>query len=373
MLEVQKYLRSGKTLDDLTEELAIKQTHHPSLPLVILNYSQIDSPKVHPIVRECRGLVLEKTPEFSVVSRSFPRFFNWGEVQEEMKDFDFSDFVVQSKEDGSLALLYHYDGHWRVNTRGSFAQDKMEFQNFTWEEGVCKALGLNSLDEIDARLGGLLRCCTIVCEFCSPWNKVVRKYEKPTLYLLTAFGVDGETGVVYCDELAKRLGTPRPTLYQFKSLEEIQTFLQEQGTNDPTFEGVVIRDRHNHRWKIKSSCYLALHRLGSTKDCLFAPKNLLPFVLSGESDELLTYFGEVKEAYEQLEKKVCQFYEELESVWLAHKDIKDQKTFALAIKGKTPFVSLLFNMRKRGITDLRTEWSQSADAILKVLKTPSQN
>ena len=60
MLNVQNYLRSGKTLDDLTDELGIKSTPHENLPLVILNYSQIDSPKTDAIVRECRGLILDK-------------------------------------------------------------------------------------------------------------------------------------------------------------------------------------------------------------------------------------------------------------------------------------------------------------------------
>mgnify|MGYP000921629595 FL=1 len=76
MLEVQKYLKSGKTLEDLKNELAIKTTHHDSLPLVILNYDQIESrPKDHPIVRECRGLTL-RSDNFDLVGKSFNRFFN---------------------------------------------------------------------------------------------------------------------------------------------------------------------------------------------------------------------------------------------------------------------------------------------------------
>ena len=84
-----------------------------------------------------------------MVAKGFNRFFNWGEVQEEMADFDFSDFLVQSKEDGSLVLFYFFDGHWRVNTRGSFAQHEIDCQTFTWEEAICHALDLRSLDELD--------------------------------------------------------------------------------------------------------------------------------------------------------------------------------------------------------------------------------
>lgn len=42
--------------------------------LLVLNYNQIESPKTHPIVIECRSLILDTG--FNVVSRSFDRFFN---------------------------------------------------------------------------------------------------------------------------------------------------------------------------------------------------------------------------------------------------------------------------------------------------------
>lgn len=86
MLKVQEYLSDyAKTLgpqgalNKLNEELAIRVATHEWLPLVILNYDQLDSPKTHPIVRECRGLVLEMET-WKVVARAFERFFNLGEA-----------------------------------------------------------------------------------------------------------------------------------------------------------------------------------------------------------------------------------------------------------------------------------------------------
>lgn len=368
MLHVQQYLQS-KTLDDLTSELGIRVARHESLPLVILNYHQLDSPKVHPIIRECRGLTLD-TRDWSVVAKSMDRFFNWGEVQEEMKDFDFSDFVVQSKEDGSLVLLYHFDGKWRFNTRGSFAQDTMQFQDFTWEEGILKALGYHP---DDSKYFGH-EDTTYVLEFCSPWNKVVRNYPKPKLFLLTAFDRTTlqELSITQCDAIAEFTGFLRPTLYSFRSIEEIQKFLQEQATSDPTFEGVVIRDRHNRRWKIKNACYLALHKLKGEGDNLYNPKHLLPFVLAGEESELLLYFSEVEEAFRKCQTKVQTAYEQLEQVWRETRSIPVQKDFAMAIIGRTPFTGLLFQLRKncgenQTVDDLKNLWRNSSDAILKIL------
>jgi hypothetical protein len=367
MLAVQQYLLTN-SFDDLENELGIKTTRHESLPLIILNYSMIDSPKTNPVVRDCRGLVLH-TDTHEVVAKSFNRFFNWGEVVEEMADFDFTDFSVQSKEDGSLVLLYYFDGKWCANTRGSFAIDAMQFQSFTWREAICKAVGESNLEDVGMPLNPEH---TFVCEFCSPWNKVVRRYEKPVLYLLSAFNNKTleELTPAQCDGFARSAGMLRPIVYEFKSIEEIQGFLQEQAENDPTYEGVVIRDRHNHRWKIKSATYLGLHRL--KRNDTFNPKHLLPFILTGEDDELLTYFPEVKETFYEAKCRVLEEYIGVLETWADHHAIEDQKEFALSIKDGTAFSSVLFNVRKKHgkaqlARDVRQEWRESDQLILKRL------
>ena len=124
MFKVQSYLKKHG-LQKLKDEFGINHSIHPELPLVILNYDQIKSPKNLQIVRECRGLTLN-LDDWSLVARSFYRFFNLGESQ--IEKFDFSNFKVQSKEDGSLVVIYYFNGNWHVNTRGSFANDKMKFQ-----------------------------------------------------------------------------------------------------------------------------------------------------------------------------------------------------------------------------------------------------
>lgn len=365
MLEVQKYLRAGKTIDDLSEEFGIKVCKHNDRPLAILNYDQIESPKTHPIVRECRGLVLNLDTH-DVVARSFNRFFNWGEVQEEMADFDFNDFIVQSKEDGSLVLLYHFDGHWHANTRGSFADANIQFQDFTWQNAFCRALAVKSLDELE----GLVEGITYVCEFCSPWNKVVRTYDKPQMYLLTAFRGLQELGYHEVDELAGDTFI-RPARYDFHSIEEIQSFLHEQAESDPTFEGVVMRDSAGRRWKVKSATYLGLHKMRGEGDNMFNPKHLLPFVMTGEENELLLYFPEVSETFYKLKCKVQEMYISTLEMWADNWDTRDQKSFALKVKDH-PFSGILFSVRKKHGDEqtskkLKQEWRDSEKVILKRL------
>lgn len=354
---VQEYLKT-KTYEDLTAELGVKVIRHDVLPLAILNYDQIESPKTHPVVRECRALVLN-TQDHSLVARSFPRFFNWGEVCDEMQHFDFSDFACHSKEDGSLVLIYNFDGEWYCNTRGSFADGQMQTGlDMTWREGILSALNVKSLNDLN-----LDPSLTYVCEFCSLWNKVVRRYSTPRIYLLTVFRGKEE---LHWRDVPKHPFFHYPDLFEYKSVEEIQEYLHNQEKADPTFEGVVIRDTGGRRWKVKSATYLGLHRLRGEGDNLFSVKKLLPFVMAGEKDELFVYFPEVKDAYLAIEEKVNAAYERMMAVWEGVKGIESQKEFALAIAGKTPFTGVLFEARKNKVSP-KDLWRNGADRILKIL------
>ncbi len=365
MLHVQKYLEE-KSLEELEAELGIKACQHDTKSLVILNYNQIDSPKSHSIVRECRGLVLH-SETFEVVARSFPRFFNWGEMQDEMPLFNFNDFTAQSKEDGSLFLLFNFEGEWFANTRGSFGAGEVQFYDITWQEMAQDALGIAAIGELDGILNPNL---TYVCELVGVANKVVRTYTENKLYLLSIFDGLNELGRRQVDTLAE--GTPflRPVLYHFKSLEEIQDFIIANAETDPTYEGVVIRDDENRRWKIKSPTYLALHRMRGEGDNLYHPKNLLRFLLPGELDELCAYFPEVREVATQYKEILDELYAQMVSVWDANKHLESQRDFALAIIGETPFTGVLFRLRgagKDGRDEVRKAWVASEAAILKYL------
>lgn len=339
MLEVQKYLQAN-SLEKLQEELHIDCTFHPEDTRVILNYCQIDSPKTNPIVRNCRGLILDQK-DWSIVAKGFYRFYNWGEVQEEAKEFDFSNFHVQSKEDGSYINLYYYNGSWHVSTRASFANGSINNAiNYSWKQVFEIALGLKDINNIK----GLDANVNYVFELTSPYNKVVRYYNEPKAYLLSAFRQEEELSIAYCDEIAERIGCKRPILYSFTSIDEIRNFLDKMGNDDPSFEGVIIRDANNNRWKIKNETYMALHAMFNNGN-LFRPKYLLPFIFKNESDELLVYFPEVKDVYFEVKEIVDSHYFTLEKTWEQYWQIENQKEFALAIKG-VKFGWMLFELRK---------------------------
>lgn len=368
MLHVQEYLKS-KSFEQLHDELAIEVNRHDSLPLAILNYNQIESPKTNPIVRECRGLVLN-TDDYSIVARSFSRFFNWGEVADEMPLFNWANCKAQEKVDGSLVLFYHFNGEWHVNTRGSFAHGPMfnEWQanyfklphDFSWRQGILRALGVGNLSELN-----LDPALTYVGEFCSLWNKVVREYKEPCIYLLSCFDGEQEVEARPCNFFRSIQE------YALRSADDVQRYVNDHP--ESTFEGCVVKDDGLRRWKIKNSRYLSLHRMkGNNGDNLYLPKNMIPWILGNEGDELCTYFPEVTECYQSYKAKVDSAFNELMGLWQANHAIENQKDFALSIVGKTPFTGLLFNLRKQKgkaqtLTDLKQAWRDNADGIVKTM------
>jgi hypothetical protein len=363
VLKIQEWLLSDKNLQNLKDELGIKATLHPSLPLMILNYDMIDSPKTNQIVREARGLILESTFPYNLVARSFFRFYNWGEVASEMDLFDWKTSFCQEKCDGSLILLWFYDGKWQISTRGSFANLECGFSGRSWSELFFETISLEKIEQY-CKPG-----TTYVFEFCSLHNKIVRSYPSTSIYLLTQFCGENELSQESSDEVASQLGCLRPNVYNFKNIEDVQAFLTKQGAEDATFEGFVICDSKNLRWKIKNPLYLALHKCRGEGDNLYNPKNLLPFILSGEEAELILYFPEVKETFYAMKKQVDESYDKLASLWEQTKNIVLQKNFALSVVPYTKFSSLLFQLRKNQNPDvsLRDLWQKSEDLILKVL------
>ena len=73
-MEVIKFIKEYG-LVGLKEQLGIKITDYEQERLLVLNYCQINSPKNHPVVKECRQLILDY--DLNVVSRSFDRFFKY--------------------------------------------------------------------------------------------------------------------------------------------------------------------------------------------------------------------------------------------------------------------------------------------------------
>jgi len=365
-LALQTALRDGSaTLASLAEELHLAINRHPTLPLVNFKYSQIDSPKLHPIVRECRGIVLEDGT-WNLVAKAFNRFFNVGEDAEDFAKFDWTNFACTSKEDGSLILLYNYNDAWHVNTSGSFAFGEVQGYSMTWKDLFWSTSKIQPEDLMG------LEPYTLVFELCTPYNKVVRRYPSHRVYFLSAFHCDKDgweendiEGVRALHHRFQDRNVMLPNHYTFPSKDAISEFLISMEDRDKTFEGVILRDSTDRRYKWKTKTYVALHQL-KDNGCILLPKRVVPIVLAGEVDEVVAVFPETKTAMLEARDILDKAYLELVALWTKTKDATVQKDYAMMIKDH-PLCGLLFDMRKRHPKgteqDLRVLW-RSADELL---------
>ena len=119
MLNLQTFIRENENWKELISEkpYCIKVTEKEDL--VCFKYSQIDSDFNEPLVRECRGIILEKDT-WNVVAYAFNKFFNFGESYAD--EIDWASARVLEKVDGSLIKIYYYNG-WRVGTNSTIDAD----------------------------------------------------------------------------------------------------------------------------------------------------------------------------------------------------------------------------------------------------------
>lgn len=339
-LLIQGYLEADGSLGDLVTSYTIKARRHGKYEnLVLLKYG-IEAAFMNPMVRECRGIILDEADSWRVVSRAFDKFGNDGEGY--VPEIDWSTARVQEKLDGSLCVLYHYDGAWHVATSGS-----------PDASGQVQRAGVHGPDAFSAETfadyfwstfnaeGGRLPEPSDLCfafELMGPANRIVVVHEKPWLRLLSVR--NRHTGEQFWPEQwADVVGIPAVQSFPLTTLDEIRASFEH--ISPVSQEGYVVVDGAFNRVKIKHPGYVALHH---AKDGM-GPKAFVEIARTGEVGEVISAFPEFKPLiddarakYEALIDRVTGDYERL-------RGIPVQKDFA-AEALKTPHSAVLFQMRK---------------------------
>jgi hypothetical protein len=243
-------------IDTLIKEGFISRRKHPELDLFILNYTARvqyiglwDNETIN-----CRGLVVDGAN--NIVARSFPKFFNYEElfVHPELQERLCSHlargdrFIVHEKMDGSLILVFSYQGQRVVASRGSFESTQVEMAQRILAE------------KYPAFDPGAAVGTTFLFEVIHPENRIVVDYEgQQDLYHLASVRLDGYehpilSGLHYSSFERE---FPVPEAYEFSSIEEVTGF--EQFDNREGF--VAHFPDSGLRVKFKWEEYKRLHRL----------------------------------------------------------------------------------------------------------------
>jgi hypothetical protein len=320
-MEILKYLETH-SLDDLTEELGIKIASNPKYPnLYCLNYCQIKSPKTNPIVQECRSLVLEYADDtFKIVSRSFDRFFNFGEAGAGDSD-DINEMVACEKVDGSLVGLFYYNGEWLYRTRSMIMPEADMLINgleLSWkeliEETVIKPIDNFALDYQS----------TYIFEVVSPENRVVTRYAERKAYLLAKrnneFGHYSASSMP-CWEV--------PKMYSFETYKGCVAAAQNLRDLN---EGYVMYNKLGQPvMKIKNPAYVAAHHLRG--EGALTPRRVIDLIMINEHDEYLAIFPEDSKIFNKYILAYNDLNDTTDYVWNKFKSLlPNRKDFAMAVK-----------------------------------------
>ena len=245
-----------EVLEEYMDKGLVVKQNHPTLPLSIYNYSrttQYDG-MWDDITLNCRGLVLNN--EGNVVAKPFPKFFNYEEHKPE--DIPNENFEVYEKMDGSLGIIFHYEGEWLIATRGSF----------TSEQAI---KGKEMLDKLNK--SALIPGYTYLVEIIYPENRIVVDYgDEEKLVVLGAY--NNETGKeVKVDGMVNE---GWEVVMKYKTWGEDWETLKKEISKDN--EGYVIRFSGGMRMKIKGTEYVRLHRILTN----FSNKDIWELLKNGE-------------------------------------------------------------------------------------------
>jgi T4 RnlA family RNA ligase len=345
MLEVQKFLKGATSvfsnqfaLDALKEQKGIKASIWED-KLVVLNYCQIESKKTCVIAQECRSLVLEMGT-WEIVSRSFNRFFNYGE--EPCPKVGIEHMIAYEKVDGSLIGLFNYKGEWMYRTRSVIMPtSSINGWDVTWEDHIMEALRGTELAAMNEKN-------TYIMELTSSENRVVTKYActEPMMTLLAVRYNDSGNYIPkdVLSRVADYHGLRLPRTYKFDTISDC---LQAAKELRDLQEGYVLYNRQGEPvCKVKNPAYVAAHHLRSEG---LNPKRVLDLIIMNEVGEYLAIFpedGAVFEPYVEAFEEL-QFQANLVMNAVRGAEEISQKDFALYVKDM-PFKSLLFSMRKLG-------------------------
>jgi len=331
-------------LDRLKEEFGIKYSQNEAYPdLYVLNYDQIESSKCkdHPIVKQCRSLVVEYTGySWRIVSRSFDRFFNEGEVEH---DHDVTELTACEKVDGSLVSVFWYEDQWLYRTK-SMIEPEPEMKMST---------GRSWCDLIESVLTGHFyrKDFTYIFEVVSKDNRVVTRYDEDAAYLLAVR--ENRTGDylnranlcdVYQDLIVSSPKVRMPREFKFDTMQHALEAAKELPNLE---EGYVMYNYQNEPViKVKSPAYVAAHRLRG--ESVLTPKRIIEMIRIGEADEYLSIFPEDTEAFDDVKGKLYALVWKIQQAFHSElKHIEDQKEYALAIMEKYPeYQGILFALKK---------------------------
>lgn len=361
ILKVIEYIKNNQNWREILSDSPYSITIKDDGDFTLLKYSQIDSDFNIEIVRECRGLIIDKN--LNPVCIPFYKFGNYGEPYAD--NIDWSTAKVEDKIDGSLIKVWNYNGKWIVSTNGTIFANKAHIGSDSDSEMTVNKTYSNFGDLFESAaakagldISSLNPQYTYMFELVSPYNRVVVPYESIDLYHI------GIRDNISLKELEADIGIKKPKTYQCNNLNDLIEMASKLRYCE---EGYVVKDADYKRIKVKSPAYVAISHFISGMN----EERLFELLRTNEVGEFLTYFPEYKPHIESLKYKIDNLADYLDSV-IQEKIIpihyETRKDFAdMATKTKYPaFFFIYYDGKIKNPQEWI--WSLTNDKIIEQLE-----
>jgi len=337
-----------------------------------LNYDMILVKNGDPIAEQCRGMVIRTftvnglddnwqdaiVGDLDVLAWPMNRFYNLGDPAAVNIDWSDPDLRVYEKLDGTMIVFYwdSHEGKWHSATRGvseadlPIKQDDMTIGNTTFsglfwtalEATYNESIGDSAEYDFDSWLCRSFDCdVTYVFELTTPYNRIVVKYDKPSVTLLAAR--HKRSGEEIPVELLSIQNVPRPKTWNIKSPSALEAFVNSA---DPAqLEGAVVCDSQFRRLKVKNKAWVLSSK---AKDLVtVSRRSALLAIINGDIDDVIPLID--ADIAAELERMRLGLRTYLSEIDVRYADFKAQsgdnrKTFAGFVMQSGDWTPAYFNM-----------------------------
>ena len=188
---------------------------------------------------------------------------------------------------------------------------------------------------------------TLIFELCSRYNRVVIDYDTPML-VLTGVRIN-KTGT-FVDIHNDKIKDIINSIWNVQNIVRQYEISSIEGMPQD-IEGFVIKDKNFHMVKVKNKWYVEMHHRINNHNLSF--KELY---LSGEADEIISYFKEYEDEYRRYEKEYDKIFEEFTKamdnvrIFIGNQDISNRdvkKQLAIYINSTYPkYANVIFKNLK---------------------------
>jgi hypothetical protein len=355
----------------MRDEGYLRAQVHPLYPeLTIINYTEAAQfDRVwNAVTNVCRGLIVVTGPngldeDAEVLARPFNKFHNLNtEYVPETKEENLPDEkpLVTTKLDGSMGVLYEYDGKVWMATRGSFDSEQARWAT-AWVRKHFAGRGLQQYRQ-------WLPDTTPVFEVIYAENRIVVDYDFEGVVLLSI--IDNATGREYPRDSVETFATTQG----FKVVPKFDKTLAEcAAENTANEEGYVLTYSNGVKVKVKFEEYVRLHRILTGLN----PKTVWEMLSQNQSAAIETLLNDPKmpegfvkwlrEVATELKAKFAALEAEALVVFRARPQSYVRKDHALYFK-QTPHLSSILFALLDGKPYAEIIWDRLKPKVLKTFK-----